>query len=217
MVRRFEDIVERVEAFNPSADLDLLRRAYIFSAREHRSQVRRSGEPYLIHPIEVAYVLADLELDTASIVAGLLHDVVEDTLTTIETVADYFGADVAHIVAGVTKISKLQFASKEQEEAENLRKMILAMADDIRVILVKLADRLHNMRTLEHLPRDRQERIARETAEIYAPLANRLGMGRIKTELEDLALRFLEPDAWQALEAALDSKRPVSDAFIAEI
>jgi GTP pyrophosphokinase len=179
--------------------------------------VRRSGEPYLIHPIEVAYVLADLELDTASIVAGLLHDVVEDTLTTVETVAEYFGQDVAHIVAGVTKISKLQFATKEQEEAENLRKMILAMVDDIRVILVKLADRLHNMRTLEHLPRDKQERIARETAEIYAPLANRLGMGRIKTELEDLCLKFLEPDANAALVHALEVKRKGAAAFIAEI
>ncbi len=217
MVRRFEEVLDRVEGYNPSADLDLLRRAYIFSAREHRSQVRRSGEPYLIHPIEVAYVLADLELDTASIVAGLLHDVVEDTLTTVDTVAEYFGADVAHIVAGVTKISKLQFASKEQEEAENLRKMILAMVDDIRVILVKLADRLHNMRTLEHLPRDKQERIARETAEIYAPLANRLGMGRIKTELEDLCLKFLEPDAHAALVHALEVKRKGAGVFIAEI
>jgi GTP diphosphokinase / guanosine-3',5'-bis(diphosphate) 3'-diphosphatase len=217
VVRRFEDVLERVEAYNPSADFDLLRRAYIFSAREHRNQVRRSGEPYLIHPIEVAYVLAELELDTSSIVAGLLHDVVEDTLTTLDTVREYFGEDVAHIVAGVTKISKLQFASKEQAEAENLRKMILAMVDDIRVILVKLADRLHNMRTLEHLPHDKQERIARETAEIYAPLANRLGMGRIKTELEDLALRYLEPAANTALAQALDAKRKVSEAFIAEI
>jgi guanosine-3',5'-bis(diphosphate) 3'-pyrophosphohydrolase len=217
VVRRFEDILDRVESYNPSADADLLRRAYVFSAREHRSQLRHSGEPYLVHPIEVGYILAELELDTASIVAGLLHDVVEDTLTTIETVRDYFGADVAHIVAGVTKISKLQFATNEQAEAENLRKMILAMVDDIRVILVKLADRLHNMRTLEHLTREKRERIARETAEIYAPLANRLGMGRIKSELDDLAFRYLEPDAWQALEAALESKRPVSDAFIAEI
>ncbi len=217
MVRRFEEVLDRVESYNPQADLDLLRRAYIFSAREHRSQVRRSGEPYLVHPIEVAYTLAELQLDTASIVAGLLHDVVEDTLTTIETVAEYFGPDVAHIVAGVTKISKLQFASKEQEEAENLRKMILAMIDDIRVILVKLADRLHNMRTLEHLPRDKQERIARETSEIYAPLANRLGMGRIKSELEDLALRYLEPEANAALVHALEVKRKGSDVFIAEI
>ena len=148
MVRRFEDILQRVQEYNPGADLDLLRKAYVFSAREHRDQVRRSGEPYLIHPLEVAYVLAELRLDTSSIVAGLLHDVVEDTLTTSQTVADYFGEDVAHIVGGVTKISKLKFTSDEQAQAENLRKMILAMVDDIRVILVKLADRLHNMRTL---------------------------------------------------------------------
>src|SRR5262249_1942117 len=158
---------------------------------------------------------------TASIVAGLLHDVVEDTLTTIEIVADYFGADVAHIVAGVTKISKLQFASKEQAEAENLRKMILAMVDDIRVILVKLPDRLPdrppNRRTPQHRDRNKQGRSARGTAEIYAPLGNRLGMGRIKTELEDLAFRYLEPEAWAALAQALDAKRRVSDPFIAEI
>src|SRR5512136_1802761 len=158
MVRRFEDILERVEEYNPGADFGLLRRAYVFSAREHRSQVRRSGEAYLVHPLEVAYTLADLHLDTSSIVAGLLHDVVEDTLTTLESVAEYFGEDVAHIVAGVTKISKLQFESREQAAAENLRKMILAMVDDIRVILVKLADRLHNMRTLGFLEPEKQQR-----------------------------------------------------------
>ena len=217
MVRRFEDILEVVEGYNPEADVDLLRRAYVFSAREHRNQVRQSGEPYLIHPLEVAHILAALRLDVASIVSGLLHDVLEDTLTTYETVAEFFGDDVAHIVGGVTKISKLKFESKEQAEAENLRKMILAMVDDIRVILVKLADRLHNMRTLEYLGPDRRERIARETMEIYAPLANRLGMGRVKTELEDLAFRYLEPDDYQRLVAELDARRKVSEAFIQEI
>src|SRR5678816_3535371 len=172
MVRRFEDVLERAVAYNPGVDQDLLRKAYVFSAREHRNQRRSSGEPYLVHPLEVAYILADLQLDTASIVAGMLHDVVEDTLTTIDVVRAHFGADVAHIVDGVTKISKLEFSSRAEAEAENLRKMILAMVDDVRVILVKLADRLHNMRTLEHLSPDKQERIARETAEIYAPLAN---------------------------------------------
>lgn len=216
MVRRFEDILEAVEAYNPGADFDLLRRAYVFSAREHRNQVRRSGEPYLVHPLEVAYALAELRLDTASVVAGLLHDVVEDTLTTIEAVAGYFGEDVAHIVAGVTKISKLRFASQEQAEAENLRKMILAMVDDVRVILVKLADRMHNMRTLEYLEPDRRERIARETFEIYAPLANRLGIGRIKVELEDLAFRHLEPEAHEALARALESRQEASAQFIRE-
>jgi GTP pyrophosphokinase len=217
MVRRFEDIPELIQEYNPDVDVDLLRRAYVFSAREHRDQVRRSGEPYLIHPLEVAYILAELRLDSASIVAGLLHDVVEDTLTTIETVADYFGKDVAHIVAGVTKISKLEFASPEDAEAENLRKMILAMVDDVRVILVKLADRLHNMRTLEHLEQEKRERIARETKEIYAPIANRLGIGRIKSQLEDLAFRHLEPDVHRQLTRALESRRSISDEFIEEI
>ena len=217
MVRRFEDILERVEEYNPGADLDLLRKAYIFSAREHRHQPRRSGEPYLVHPLEVAYLLADIHLDTSSIVAGLLHDVVEDTLTTIETVSDYFGEDVAHIVAGVTKISKLKFATARQAEAENLRKMILAMVDDIRVILVKLADRLHNMRTLEHLPPDKRQRIARETREIYAPIANRLGIGRFKSELDDLSFQYLEPEAHQELTRKLNSGRKVSSQFIQEI
>jgi guanosine-3',5'-bis(diphosphate) 3'-pyrophosphohydrolase len=217
MVRRFEDILERVEEYNPGADFGLLRRAYVFSAREHRSQVRRSGEPYLVHPLEVAYTLAELRLDTSSLVAGLLHDVVEDTLTSIDTVGEYFGEDVSHIVAGVTKISRLQFASPEQAEAENLRKMILAMVDDIRVILVKLADRLHNMRTLGFLDPARRERIARETFEIYAPIANRLGIGRIKAELEDLAFQYLEPEAHRALIEALEARRKVTGDFIEEI
>ena len=214
MVRRFEDILERVQDYNPEADLDLLRKAYIFSAREHRNQKRRSGEPYLVHPLEVAFILADIHLDTASIVAGLLHDVVEDTLTTEEAVGDYFGKDVAHIVAGVTKISKLEFTSPEQAEAENLRKMILAMVDDIRVILVKLADRLHNMRTLQHLQPVKRERIARETKEIYAPIANRLGIGKFKVELEDLAFQYLQPEAHREVTRALNSRRKVSRKFI---
>ena len=217
MVRRFEDILELVQGYNAGGNVDLLRRAYIFSAREHRAQVRRSGEPYLVHPLEVAYLLAELRLDTASIVSGLLHDVVEDTLTTIDVVAEFFGTDVAHIVDGVTKISKLEFSTPEQAEAENLRKMILAMVDDIRVILVKLADRLHNMRTLEHLDPPRRERIARETREIYAPIANRLGIGRFKSELEDLAFQHLEPQAYLELTAALESRRKTSTEFIADI
>ena len=217
MVRRIEDILERVQEYNPGADQDLLRKAYVFSAREHRSQVRDSGEAYLVHPLEVAYTLTELHLDTSSIVAGLLHDVVEDTLTTIETVSDYFGEDVAHIVAGVTKISKLEFTNPAEAEAENLRKMILAMVDDIRVILVKLADRLHNMRTLGHLKPSRRERIARETRDIYAPIAHRLGIGRIKAELEDLAFQHLQTDLHNELTAALRARRKVSSKFIEEI
>ena len=216
MTRRFEDILDRVAAYNPDVDQDLLRKAYVFSASEHRNQKRRSGEPYLVHPLEVAYILADLELDTASIVSGLLHDVVEDTLTTIDNVSDKFGGDVAHIVSGVTKISKLKFSSSQEAEAENLRKMILAMVDDVRVILVKLADRLHNMRTLEHLPPEKRERISRETKEIYAPIANRLGIGRIKDELEDLAFKYLDPASHEELATALESRRKVSDQFITE-
>jgi len=217
MVRRFEDIVERVERNHPDADLDLLRRAYVFSAHEHRNQKRRSGEPYLTHCIEVAYLLAELDLDMASIASGLLHDVVEDTLTTKERVEELFGPDVAHIVDGVTKISKIKFANAEVAQAENLRRMILAMVDDIRVILVKLCDRLHNMRTLQHLKPEKQHRIARETRDIYAPLANRLGIGRFKAELDDLSFRYLEADACASLTRALASRRKVSDVFIEEI
>jgi len=217
MVRRFEEILDRVERNDPTADLDLLRRAYVFSAKEHRDQVRRSGEPYLIHPLEVAYILAELRLDVASVVAGLLHDVIEDTLTKVETIREYFGADVAHIVEGVTKLSKIKFSSPAEAEAESFRKMILAMVDDIRVILVKLADRLHNMRTLEHLDPIKRERIARETFEVYAPLANRLGIGKIKSELEDLSFRYLEPEAYRALTEALESRRKGSEEFIEEI
>jgi len=216
-VRRFEDILERLESYNPSADFDLLRRAYVYSAREHRDQVRQSGEPYLIHPLEVAYLLTELRLDTASIVAGMLHDVVEDTLTTIDNVEEYFGPDVAHIVAGVTKLSKLHFSTREQAEAENLRKMILAMVDDIRVILIKLCDRLHNMRTLEHLAPEKRERIATETFEIYAPIANRLGIGRIKAELEDLSFMYMNPGAHESLTDGLSRRASVNERFIVEI
>ena len=211
---RFEDIQERVVAYMPGADLDLLRRAYIFSALEHRGQVRRSGEPYLTHPLEVAGILADLRLDLTCVIVGLLHDVVEDTLTTIGVIESYFGRDIAHIVEGVTKLSRLDFRSKEEQQAENLRKMLLAMTDDIRVILVKLADRLHNMRTLDFMPTERRAEIARETLDIYAPIAHRLGIGRIKAELEDLCLRHLDPDGYEALIQQLDEKRRVAQEFM---
>src|SRR5687768_12991410 len=190
---RFEDLLEKVRAYSPDADVELLRRAYVFSAFEHRGQVRHSGEPYLIHPLAVADFLADMKLDPVAIAAGLLHDVVEDTLTTIERIRELFGAEVAHVVEGVTKISAIPFASSEERQAENFRKMLLAMVDDIRVILVKLADRLHNMRTLSHLPDERRLKIAQETRDIYAPIANRLGMSKLKNELEELAFKYLEP------------------------
>ncbi len=214
---RFEEIQEQVESYMPGADLDLLRKAYVFSAKEHKGQTRSSGEPYLTHPLSVAKILADLKLDMTCIVAGLLHDVLEDTLTTRQALETHFGKDIAHVVEGLTKISRISFNSREQQQAESFRKMMLAMVDDIRVVLVKLADRLHNMRTLEHLSPRQQERIARETLEIYAPIANRLGMAKVKNELEDLTLRFLDPPGYEALFEALEDKRKVTDEFIREI
>ena len=214
---RFEDLVEKVRAYSPDADVELLRRAYVFSAFEHRGQVRHSGEPYLIHPLAVADFLADMKLDVVAVVAGLLHDVVEDTLTTIERIEELFGSEVAHVVEGVTKISAIPFASSEQRQAENFRKMLLAMVDDIRVILVKLADRLHNMRTLSHLPEDRRFKIAEETRDIYAPIANRLGMSKVKNELEELAFRYLEPQAYEALRAKVDARRRATEGLIEQL
>jgi len=213
-VIRFEDILEKVERYHPDADFELLRRAYIFSAREHRGQVRMSGEPYLVHPLEVAALLADMKLDVVTVSAGLLHDTVEDSLTTIEDLERYFGPDIARIVNGVTKIGQITVASREEAQAESLRKMVLAMVDDVRVILVKLADRLHNMRTLGYLSREKQMRIARETLEVYAPIAHRLGMGRIRGELEDLAFQYLLPEDYQRLKEAVDKKRPTLEASL---
>jgi GTP pyrophosphokinase len=214
---RFEDVQTQVQSYLKDADLGLLRRAYEFSAQEHQGQTRSSGEPYLVHPVAVAAILADLKLDLTCIVAGLLHDVLEDTLTTREILEERFGKDIAHVVEGLTKISRIRFNSREQQQAESFRKMMLAMVDDIRVVLVKLADRLHNMRTLEHLSARQQERIARETMEIYAPLAHRLGIGRIKNELEDLALKYLDPAGEEQLQRALEEKRTLTVDFIREI
>ena len=214
---RFEDIQERVERNRPDADLELLRRAYIYSAMAHRGQLRRNGEPYLIHPLEVAHILADLELDVPTVAAGLLHDVVEDSHSTEADIQENFGKEVAHLVDGVTKLSRLDMASEAERQAENIRKMILAMAGDIRVILVKLADRLHNMRTLGFMPLDKQKRIAAETLEIYVPLANRLGLGRIQSELQDLSVKHSDPDGYAHLIAQLEAKRQVSDALVAEV
>jgi GTP pyrophosphokinase len=211
---RFEDLLEKVRVANPDADAELLRKAYVFSAYEHKGQVRRSGEPYLVHPLEVADILADLRLDAVAISAGLLHDIVEDTPNTIEKVRDLFGEDVAHVVEGVTKLSGLQFSSSEERQAESFRKMLLAMVDDLRVILVKLADRLHNMRTLHYLPEERRTRIAQETRDIYAPIANRLGMSKLKNELEELAFRYLEPAAYQALRTQVEGKRRATEGLI---
>jgi len=214
---RFEDLLEKVRAYAPDADVELLRRAYVFSAFEHKGQVRHSGEPYLIHPLAVADFLADMKLDAVAIAAGLLHDVVEDTLTTIERITELFGPDVAHVVEGVTKISAIPFSSSEERQAENFRKMLLAMVDDIRVILVKLADRLHNMRTLHHLPEERRVKVAQETRDIYAPIANRLGMSKVKNELEELSFRYLEPQVYEALRAKVDARRRATEGLIGEL
>jgi guanosine-3',5'-bis(diphosphate) 3'-pyrophosphohydrolase len=214
---RFEDLVEKVRSYSPDADLELLRRAYVFSAFEHKGQVRHSGEPYMVHPLQVADFLADLKLDVVAIAAGLLHDVVEDTLTSIERIAELFGPEVAHVVEGVTKISAIPFSSSEERQAENFRKMLLAMVDDIRVILVKLADRLHNMRTLNHLPEERRLKIAQETLDIYAPIANRLGMSKVKNELEELSFKYLEPKQYETLRAQVDARRRATAGTIEDL
>ena len=214
---RIEDIFEKLREYHPNPDLDLVRRAYVFSAQHHTGQVRRSGEPYLSHPLEVAYLLAEMCLDATSVAVGLLHDVLEDTLATKEELERYFGREVARIVEGVTKISKIPFTSREQKQAENFRKMLIAMVDDIRVILVKLADRLHNLRTLGHLERPKQVRIAKESMEIYVPIAHRLGMGRAKQELEDLSFSFLEPEIYAGIKSMVERELPVNEAYISKI
>src|SRR3954463_6009500 len=214
---RFEDLVDKVRAGNPDADIDLLRRAYLFSAFEHKGQVRHSGEPYLVHPLEGADQLAEMKLDVVAIAAGLLHDIVEDTHTPIERITELFGPDVAHVVEGVTKLGAISFSSSEERQAENFRKMLLAMVDDIRVILVKLADRLHNMRTLHHLPEERRVKIAQETRDIYAPIANRLGMSKIKNELEELAFKYLETPAYEALRIRVERRRRATEGMIEDL
>lgn len=214
---RFEDIFETVRRHHPQGDLDLLRKAYIFSAVEHKGQTRASGEPYLVHPLEVAALLADMRMDAACVATGLLHDVLEDTLTTPQKLSEYFGPEVLKLVEGVTKMSKISFSSSEERQAENFRKLLLAMAGDLRVVVVKLCDRLHNMRTLQHLQGERQVRIARETMDIYAPLAGRMGMSRVKNELEDLAFQYLDPDAYRELAARVDERRKSAQVFIEKI
>ncbi|MFB3906743.1 MAG: bifunctional (p)ppGpp synthetase/guanosine-3',5'-bis(diphosphate) 3'-pyrophosphohydrolase [Acidobacteriota bacterium] len=214
---RFEDLEEKLQAHYPNADLDLLRKAYIFSAREHRGQVRLSGEPYLSHPLEVANILCDMKLDVACVCVGLLHDVVEDTLTPLEKIQEIFGEDIAHIVDGVTKISKIQFSSQREQQAENFRKLLLAMVDDIRVILVKLADRLHNMRTLQYLSPEKRKAIAQETLDIYAPIAHRLGMSKIRGELEDIAFSYLDPVTYQSILSQVEEKKATSDRLIKNV
>ncbi len=214
---RLNDILDKVSAYNPAADLDLIRKAYVFSAKVHQGQNRLSGEPYLIHPMEVAAILADLKLDVPTVVTGLLHDTVEDTLTTLYEVERIFGAEVASLVDGVTKIGKINFRTKEESQAENFRKMLLAMSNDIRVILIKLSDRLHNMRTLQYQPEPKQRSIARETLDIYAPIANRLGISWIRSELEDLSFRYLDPQVYYDLASKVAKKKQERETDVAQV
>jgi GTP pyrophosphokinase len=216
-VTKFRDLMKKMQANRPADDLEIVKRAYDYSMKHHAGQSRASGEPYLIHPLEVALVLAEMKMDPVAVAAGLLHDSVEDTSVTVSDIRQEFGEQVAHIVEGVTKISKIDFATKEEQQAENLRKMMLAMVDDIRVVLIKLADRLHNMRTLDYLPPDRQQKIAKETLEIYAPIAHRLGMGKIRGELEDLGFRYLDPIGYEQVRQGVESQRKVGEAFLGRV
>ena len=214
----YQELIRSVLKYHPSADISMIEKAYQVASKAHEGQVRKSGEPYIIHPICVAIILADLELDKESIAAGLLHDVVEDTPMTTEDLAKLFGDEVALLVDGVTKLGQLNYsADKVDEQAENLRKMFLAMAKDIRVILIKLADRLHNMRTLKYMRPEKQKEKARETMDIYAPIAQRLGISKVKIELDDLALKYLEPEVYYDLVAQISDKKSVREKFVRSI
>ncbi len=213
-VTRFRDLMKQVRANRPNDDLVVIERAYEYALQHHEGQSRASGEPYVVHPIGVAFILNDMKLDPNAIAAGLLHDLVEDTSVTIVDVRKEFGEQVAHLVEGVTKISKINFSTREERQAENLRKMMLAMVDDIRVVLIKLADRLHNMRTLEALPPERQETIARETLDIYGPIAHRLGMGKIRGELEDLAFKYVDTISYKQVHDEVEQRRKKGEEFL---
>ena len=214
----YGDLIERVHKYHPSDDISMIEKAYKIAFEAHENQVSKSGEPYIIHPLCVSIVLADLELDKETIVAGLLHDVVEDTIMTNEEIIEVFGRDVAHLVDGVTKLNKLQYKGDRVEmQADNLRKMFLAMAKDIRVIMIKLADRLHNMRTLRYMPEDKQQYIARETMDIYAPIAQRLGISKIKVELDDLSLKYLQPDVDYDLVKKIAVRKSEREKYVQDI
>jgi guanosine-3',5'-bis(diphosphate) 3'-pyrophosphohydrolase len=216
-VTKFRELMRSMRANRPNDDLGLVKKAYEYSQKHHAGQARASGEPYLVHPLGVALVLAEMKMDPVAIAAGLLHDSVEDTSVTIVDIRKEFGEQVAHIVEGVTKISQIDFATREEQQAENLRKMMLAMVDDIRVVLIKLADRLHNMRTLEHLEPGRQQKIAKETLEIYGPIAHRLGMGKIRGELEDLGFRYMDPITYEQVHKAVEARRKKGEQFLARV
>jgi GTP pyrophosphokinase len=214
---RIEDIIDRVLSYNPDANIALIRKAYIYAAKVHQGQLRLSGESYLSHPLAVAFILAKMRLDVVTVACGLLHDTVEDTKATLEDIKNQFGEEIAVIIDGLTKLSKISFSSKRKRHAENIRKMILAMAQDIRVILVKLADRLHNMQTLGYMRPEKQKLIARETLDIHAPLAARLGIGWLRTEMEDLSLYYLEPEVYQRISQGIARRRGEEERYIEEI
>ncbi len=214
---RIEEIIAKVSENHPNANLELIRGAYLFSAMHHRGQKRASGEPYLVHPLEVSNILADMRLDETVIATGLLHDVVEDTLVDLDTIRNQFGDEITLLVDGLTKIAHISDLSKEEQQAENVRKMVLAMITDVRVVLVKLADRLHNMRTMEFLSTEKRKRISLETLEIYAPIAHRLGMGKIRSELEDLSFRNLYPEEYEELNKEMEKRRPELEAALDKI
>ncbi|MGE3974805.1 MAG: bifunctional (p)ppGpp synthetase/guanosine-3',5'-bis(diphosphate) 3'-pyrophosphohydrolase [Bdellovibrionales bacterium] len=215
--KTIDELVARISEYNPVADIELIRKAYDFSEKAHLGQIRRSGEPYISHPLGVAAILADLKLDAPTIITGLLHDTVEDTHVTLDDVLQNFGSEISALVDGVTKISRMTFRHMHEKQGENIRKMIIAMGKDVRVILVKLADRLHNMRTLNHMPYDKQALIAQETLDIYAPLANRLGISSIKIELEDLSFRYLKPDMYYSLAQKVAKKKKERERYIEEV
>src|SRR5229473_1595090 len=214
---RLEELLEKLRQHRPSEDPWPVRRAYEIASERHRDQFRNSGDPYISHLLEVAHILADMRLDATTLSAALLHDVIEDTEFPLSRIEERFGEEVALLVEGVTKIGRLNMMAPEARQAENVRKMLLAMVHDVRVVLVKLADRLHNMRTLEFLPPQKQERISRETMDIYAPIAHRLGMGLVRGELEDLAFRYLEPESFFALQKEVTDKAPIHQKFLEEV
>src|SRR6201993_3951933 len=216
MMRQY-DLVERVRSYNPDTDEDLLNRAYVYAMKAHGSQTRASGDPYFSHPLEVTAILTDLKLDDATIVAALLHDTIEDTEATRAEIDQIFGSEIGALVEGLTKLKRLELVSREAKQAENLRKLLLAVSDDVRVLLIKLADRLHNMRTLEFVPPASRQRIAEETLDIYAPLAGRMGMQEMREELEDLSFRTLDPEAYSVVMHRLDALAERNRNLIGEI
>ena len=210
-----EVLIQKIKENCTNVDLDVVNKAFNLAFEAHKEQKRESGEPYIIHPIDVAIILAELGMDTSTIVAGLLHDVIEDTDYTYEDIKNIFSEEIANLVGGVTKITKMEYKSKEEQQADNFRKMLLAMANDIRVIIIKLADRLHNMRTLKYMPKEKQKRISKETLDIYAPIAHRLGISKVKWELEDLCFRYLHEEEYYDLVNQIAEKRVERETYIA--